>query len=278
MRSILGSSSDPHQLSGGLNMRRKPPCIARSLAVCSIVLGSFRSLQFWLSCFASRPIQLHFPSRNSDTTWECGSASQRHARLLVCSVMSSVADGSFTSEIQMCSSWCFDWQGSGLCRTAEVTGHSALEANSANWLRALFAFIFYVFRHTAYSPTGIRRWWFYCVTIYVDRHFPKLIMPFGSEANFARLSFLILIHSSFFCQACILFHRGKTKDAALRTLKAVISRAIPLWPGTLTCWQLAAIALWVKKKMDPPTERFCVGSSEDQHLQQSLANQNNSPV
>lgn len=46
----------------------------------------------------------------------------------------------------------------------------------------------------------------------------------------------------------LFFYTRKTKDAALKTLKVVISGTISLWLGTLTRWQLAAIVLWVKRK------------------------------
>lgn len=155
-RFIPASSSDPPQPSGVLDMRRNPPCIARSLAVCSVVLGYSKSLQFWSSRLALRPFPPRLSSRNDILIR--GDADQQVNVTLACWRVAWCHPWGWqmlfsTSDIQICSVWCFGWQGSGLCRTAEVTGHSALEDNCANWLPALFAFIFYVYGHTADSPT-----------------------------------------------------------------------------------------------------------------------------
>lgn len=67
--------------------------------------------------------------------------------------------------------------------------------------------------------------------------FFEINYAFSSQANFARLSFLIWIHSSVsFFQACLLFQWAKTKDAALRTLKVTTSATIPFLDVYIDTW------------------------------------------
>lgn len=153
-RFILGSSprGTGQDVNPGMYHRE-----LRCLLHCSLVL---QSLQFWSSYCSSRPFDCIFPL--GMTFWY----------VLLMDQWVSVTHHAVSWHTAWCHPW--GWQmvtplqisaggdvvteGVEACRTAEVTGHAALDANSGNWLWVLYILIFYVW-HTAHCTTVKDKIW-----------------------------------------------------------------------------------------------------------------------